>query len=664
MKGINVVNKFKLFLKKHIQYQPFQIILTGIIIELVVECLSRRSLSGLLLPLTSPVLFAYNTFIICATLSVALLVRKKIFTYSLISVVWLAAGITNFVVQSARKTPFTAMDIYLIKDAIKVIPVYLNIFEMVLIVICIIFVIVGLIIWWFKAPVYRADFSYIRNAARLGIVMSLLVLFTNAFVSFGYLASHFGNLPAAYKQYGFAYCFSCSIINRGISKPDDYNSEYVADIKNNIEAGDPLTEEEDPNVIFLQLESFMDPNLIKGVKYSQNPVPYFEELLDNYSSGYLMVPCVGAGTANTEFEIQTGMNIDDFGPGEYPYRTVMQSTTCESTAYNLKKLNYSAHAIHNNDATFYDRNRVFENLGYDTFTSIEYMNVTEETPEGWAKDKILTSQILESLDSTDNQDYIFTISVQGHGDYPSALPADFVPQITATGFFDEKSNIAFEYYINQIKEMDSFIKELTEALSQRDEKTILVMYGDHLPGFSFKEDNLTTGDLYKTQYVVWDNFGLSEEDIDLQAYQLSANVLESIGISEGIVTKFHQKQMGTTDYLKNLTVLEYDILYGKCEAYGGKNPFEPTSIKMGTQVISIKDTYNYKDYICVEGYNFNDYSHVYINGKEYATEIINDHLLKVNNYSLKNLDVIYVEQKGFDKIELSRTKAFTYRKMT
>lgn len=664
MKGRIIVNKIKILVKKYMQYQSVQIILIGILLNLVVECLSRRSFVGLLFPFANPILFVYNAFIICVTLSVALLVRRRVFVYSLVSVLWLTAGIVDFVVLAARKTPFTAMDLYLINDAIKIIPVYLNPVQIGLIIALSVLVIVGLVIWWFKAPKFKGNSSFVKNLARFGVIIAAVTITSNAFVTLDILAVHFGNLPNAYKEYGFAYCFSCSVINRGISKPDEYSSEYVAQLKSDIEDGQEDAVEDNPNVIFLQLESFMDPNLIKGVTFSENPVPYFEELMLNYSSGYLSVPCVGAGTANTEFEIQTGMNIDDFGPGEYPYRTIMQSTTCESTAYNLKKIGYAAHAIHNNDATFYDRNRVFENLGYDTFTSIEYMDVTEETLTGWAKDEILTSQILQTLDSTENEDYIFTISVQGHGDYPSTFPTDYKNSITAKDFFDLSSKEQFDYYISQLKEMDTFIKALTEELSKREEKTVLVMYGDHLPGFSFKEENLITKDLYQTEYVVWDNYDLPEEDIDLEAYQLSAHVLGDLGISEGIVTKFHQKQMGTTDYLKNLTVLEYDILYGKCDAYGGKNPFEPTVIQMGTQTISIVDTYNYKNYICIEGFNFNDYSVVYINGKEYTSEIINNRLLKINNYTLKNLDVIYVVQKGTDKIELSRSKAFTYKKFT
>ena len=54
--------------------------------------------------------------------------------------------------------------------------------------------------------------------------------------------------------------------------------------------------------------------------------------MQNYSTGYFKVPSVGAGTANTEFEVLTGMNLRYFGPGEYPYKTVLKYQTAESAA--------------------------------------------------------------------------------------------------------------------------------------------------------------------------------------------------------------------------------------------------------------------------------------------------------------------------------------------
>ena len=68
--------------------------------------------------------------------------------------------------------------------------------------------------------------------------------------------------------------------------------------------------------------------------------------------------------------------------------------------------------IHNNTGTFYDRHLVFPNLGFDTFTSLEYMNHVEKNPLGWAKDTVLTTEILTTLFSTEQRDFIYAISVQ------------------------------------------------------------------------------------------------------------------------------------------------------------------------------------------------------------------------------------------------------------
>lgn len=73
------------------------------------------------------------------------------------------------------------------------------------------------------------------------------------------------------------------------------------------------------------------------MEFSSNPTPNFDRIRSEYSSGYLSVPCFGAGTANTEFEVQTGVNLDDFGPGEYPYRTVMQSKLVSRRHMTLKR---------------------------------------------------------------------------------------------------------------------------------------------------------------------------------------------------------------------------------------------------------------------------------------------------------------------------------------
>lgn len=146
------------------------------------------------------------------------------------------------------------------------------------------------------------------------------------------------------------------------------------------------------------------------------------------------------------------------------------------------------------------------------------MNIDDFTPMGWAKDYFLTDEIVAALDSTEGQDYIYTISVQGHGSYPTEGDYDY--PITVSGLDDQAKTNQYQYYVWQINEMDKFIQKLVETLSKRDEDTILVMYGDHLPSLGITESELVNGDVYQTQYVIWSNFKTKYEDEDIEAYQL------------------------------------------------------------------------------------------------------------------------------------------------
>lgn len=655
------MGKVKTFLQKIWTYDLVHTAVYSVILELVVECFNRRGIMGLAFPFMHPVIFIYNTLIIMTTMTIALFFTRRIFAYCVISVVWIGLSLTNFIILSSRKTPFTAMDFYLIKDAIKVAGLYVSIVQIILIALLVIAAITGLVFLWRKAPKIEVTIKKTKFYAYAGVQLVLVFLATYGIgitlLFTGAVEGHFGNLAQAYKKYGFSHCFVSSVLDRGIKKSGEYSEEYMESLKKDLDDVKPEADDKTPNIICVQLESFFDPTHVKGITLSENPLPNYQKLVSEYSSGYLSVPCFGAGTCNTEFEVQTGINIDDFGPGEYPYRTIMKSKVCESMAYNIKKLGYSTHAIHNNDGTFYDRNLVFSHLGYDTFTSIEYMDGIEKTPMGWAKDNILTGEITKALDSTSGTDYVFTISVQGHGDYPSTPIEGYIPKIKVTNFPVAEQQASFEYYVNQIHEMDNFIGELVDKLSERDEETVLVLYGDHLPTFDFTDEMLTNGDKFQTQYVIWSNFQMDKQNKDIQAYQLSAYVMERLGMSEGYIMKYHQskKNLPEDEYLKNLKILEYDILYGKKEIYGGDTPYVATELKMGIDDIEITDVYNYGDTVFIEGNHFNDYSCALINGKEYATEKISDRLLRVKGVKVKKDDLVAVAQKGDDKVELSRT---------
>lgn len=636
------------------------------LLYLVIEAISRHSFLRAWHFMTErPLVFLYNGFLIFTTTSVAYLFRRRVFARVVAFSFWLLLGVINGVVLLNRVTPFTGPDLQLLSDMGKIIGKYLSAGELVGIIAALI-AFAGFLVWfWFKAPKYQGKRKWLPDLAVIGGSIVLFVIATNAALGNRLLSTYFGNIASAYEDYGYPYCLSVTIFDTGIQEPNGYSEDLVEKILDSEEeAGENGGEK--PNLIFLQLESFFDPELVTFLNISEDPIPYFRELKEEYSSGYFRVPAVGAGTINTEFEAITGMSLRYFGPGEYPYKTVLSEQTCESVPYVLKEQGYSTHVIHNNEATFYDRNKVYPMLGFDTFTSMEYMaDTSDRTATGWLKDEILTDEILKCLDSTENRDYIYTVSVQGHGDYPEE-PVLKNPQIQVTGAKGtEKNNYAWEYYCNQIHEMDQFIRELTEALEDYPEPVILVMYGDHLPTMGLKAVDLENRYLFQTEYVIWDNMGLPVQDGNLAAYQVAAKTLDMAGIHEGTLMRYHQSRRNSRNYQRDLEVLQYDILYGEQYVYEGENPYQPSDMEMGTEPVvleSIQETTEGIYYF--RGENFTAFSRLEINGDTADTVYVGTDLLMAQGLELdggEKVRIVQVADGQEDEI-LSASNMIRYSK--
>lgn len=644
------------------KHKVLRAVLISFFLNLVLESLCRRSfLGGPRFLLSAPMPFIYGTGIILLTVSLVGLVRRRRFALLLISAIWLGLGVVECILKGFRVTPLTAVDFRIIFSVFSILHIYLNPFEIILIIVAALAIVSGLVLAFLKLP-KAPPVDYLR--AGFGCVAAGLFVWgtTVLFTTTGILAVKFENLSNAYNDYGFAYCFSVSIFDRGISEPDDYSPEEVDTVVENLEgdAETGATAPEKPDIIVVQLESFFDAKYLNGVTYSQDPVPNFTALKKTCSTGYLTVPSIGAGTANSEFEVISGMSLDYFGTGEYPYETVLQSNVCESVNYALKDEGYSCHAIHNHTATFYDRNKVYANLGFDTFTPVEYMPHVERNPLGWAKDKVLTEEILKALDSTEGKDFVYTISVQAHGKYPTEVLDPNQP-ISVAGEIEGIDPVAFEYYINQLHQTDAFVGDLVKALEQRDQPTVLVLFGDHLPNFDLVQEDLSQGTLLQTEYVVWSNCGLEKQDRDVEAYQLMADVMGRLGYTDGVLTKLHQERNDNPNYQQDLEMLEYDILYGDHYAYEGDLPYEPTQLQYGVVPITVKRADNLHDELYVTGQNFTASSKITIDGKVMEdTLYINSNTLMLPGVTLEDMSVVAVAQVTDEGEELSVSNQYTY----
>jgi len=684
------------------------VIIESLILTFVLEVLSRQSLSsaaGFLFG--RPHVFLFNATMVAVTLAFAMLFRKKLLSLVLVTVFWLTIGISNTIVLTFRNaTPLTAVDLQLGIEALHMVSIYFKMWQIILVIAIVVAVVSVLVLLAVRSPKYRKEGQTgIVRFLSFSIVclITAIVLFSNPSIISRELRP---SLYDSYLKYGFPYCFSYSFFDIGIAKPEGYRDEDVVKIVRDIDivpvATEPEAEflnggyQEDmvesdrtgsfnndlesytveaveairermerdevsedqilPNIIIVQLESFFDPTFVKGLTFSEDPIPNFRKLKENNTSGILYVPTVGGGTANTEFEVLTGCSIDYFGAGEFPFYSILKEKTCESLAIDLRALDYHATAIHNYTGSFYYRNTVYDNLGFNTFVSKEYMNGFSYTPRGWPTDDVLQGEIRDALDTSEGKDFVFCVTVQTHGKYIE-MPAELETPITVEGYEDESDKLIMEYYLMLLQGTDQLIGRMIEEYSAFDEDVMIIFYGDHLPSLSFTNEDLTTGDIYASEYVIWTNYGLERQDADLEAYQLGAYALGLNNIDTGTMIRFHQTQMGRENYLTNLEILEYDMLYGKKHVYEGRELKETGELMMGIHPVVITDVRVKNEHLFVYGENFTFASTVFLDDEKCdETVFIDEHLVVVPRTQPKNGTLLKVVQLTDDNNALSETE--------
>ena len=150
----------------------------------------------------------------------------------------------------------------------------------------------------------------------------------------------------------------------------------------------------------------------------------------------------------------------------------------------------------------------------------------------------------------------------------------------------------------------------------------------------------------------------------MQAYRLSAELLRQLGVSEGVMTKFHQSypiDEEGEEYIEKLKTLEYDLLYGEQDAYGERGPYAPTDLQLGTDPIVITSAALEYGRLLVTGDNFTEYSAV-ISGENVLETVFIDkeHLavrISADERALLG-ETICVAQINTDGKELGRTEEF------
>ena len=224
---------------------------------------------------------------------------------------------------------------------------------------------------------------------------------------------------------------------KAMDKPDNYSQKtmeslakkYTQEAKtiNQTRTGE-LT---DNTVIMILSETFSDPTRVPGVSFSLDPIPNIRNIKNTTTSGLMLSPGYGGGTANIEYQALTGLNLANFNDSLIvPYQQLVPNQN-DPYSFNqiwMKKYGKNAStAVHPFQQSMYLRNINYRKFGFsylytlDSKIPLKHTGCIDRSP--YVSDSEAYQSILDLLDrqqDSKSSQFLQLVTMQNHmpyGDY-------------------------------------------------------------------------------------------------------------------------------------------------------------------------------------------------------------------------------------------------------
>lgn len=178
----------------------------------------------------------------------------------------------------------------------------------------------------------------------------------------------------------------------------------------------------------------------------------------------MVSPVYGGGTANTEFEVLTGLpssRLSGYVYQEYRHDITEKPLTVPS---EFKRLGYRTLAAHNFYRNFYHRDEIYPKFAFDKFVDIQDMNYTGDA--SFPPDSVLFDSIKSRLGSASENVFVSAVTVSTHGPYK------------------ENGDGGYSEYEDKLERAVKAIKAFVDYLDAQNTSYLMVIYGDHKPAMS------------------------------------------------------------------------------------------------------------------------------------------------------------------------------------
>lgn len=373
------------------------------------------------------------------------------------------------------------------------------------------------------------------------------------------------NMTTVYNQTGFHYAFLRNVTQNNLQKPEGFDK---AETEQAIAATETAPAEPKPvNVIFVMSEAFHDITDDDAFAWNADtdPLKNFHALqqAENAISGRLIVPNYGGGTANTEFDVLTGMQtamLSDAGVSSF--RVLHKNM--DSIFRVANQNGWQTAFIHPGKVWFYNRQNIYKWLGAQEIVFEEaFADATYKG--GYISDASLTDYIIQDYENRladGSPQFTYVTTIQNHMAYTNSKygPARDLYQLRLAEELPEDVKTMLTVYTHGLRDADAMLGELAAYFEERDEPVLLIWFGDHLPslgedylcyrvlGQEMSDDRESESwlDAYAPPFIMWANEAGAQaldfdtlaarlgipEDGKISASFLGAAVLDAVGCGE------------------------------------------------------------------------------------------------------------------------------------
>lgn len=295
-----------------------------------------------------------------------------------------------------------------------------------------------------------------------------------------------------------------------------------------------------PDIVIWQSESLFDPKGMNTIVGDTPHLPHMTSLRASSLHGDMRVPTYAGGTVRTEFEAMTGYPLSAFHGVSYPYSALAQRPLM-ALPRQLRDQGYRTLAIHPYDGNFWSRNRAFVHMGFDRFEDVNHFD-TGDIHGYYVGDDALLRHVASALTEPANAPlFLFAISMENHGpwhDRPGIDPAALA-RIAVPDTLSSDAVTQVRHYLYHLHRADRMLAKLIELVNARERHTIVLFYGDHLPGLDsafgqmgFKDD--VPAWEQPVPFMLFDNRRdvAGEAGGTLRSYHLASMVLDAAGLRD------------------------------------------------------------------------------------------------------------------------------------